>query len=112
MGLFDKLREKMEHHRLEKRYARRGKRTTFCANAQYIDGEYVYDQYTPPVASNHSSSSFGSGSGSGRGSGSGSTRNNHNYVSSNSNSNTYNSNTYNYPGGKKKELRMSRMFTL
>ena len=32
----------MELYRLEQRYTRRDKRTTFFSDAQYVDGEYVY----------------------------------------------------------------------
>jgi len=42
MGFFDKLQSKIELYRLEQRYTRRKRRTTFISEAQYIDGEYVY----------------------------------------------------------------------
>lgn len=32
----------LELYRLEQRYTRREKRTTFISDAQYVDGEYVY----------------------------------------------------------------------
>src|SRR3954451_4926879 len=37
----------IELFRLEQRYTRRKRRTTFISNAQYVDGEYVY---TSPVS--------------------------------------------------------------
>ncbi|KAF2819759.1 hypothetical protein CC86DRAFT_127870 [Ophiobolus disseminans] len=42
MGIFDKLQARLELYRLEQRYTRREKRTTFISEAQYVDGEYVY----------------------------------------------------------------------
>ncbi|EOA84738.1 hypothetical protein ACJQWK_06674 [Exserohilum turcicum] len=42
MGLIEKLQARLELHRLEQRYTRRDKRTTFISEAQYVDGEYVY----------------------------------------------------------------------
>ncbi|KAM3414005.1 hypothetical protein BST61_g11610 [Cercospora zeina] len=57
MGLFDKIRAKKELRRLEQRYTKRNKRTTFYANAQYVDGEYVYTQDTG--SSSTSAHSFG-----------------------------------------------------
>ncbi|KAF2213552.1 hypothetical protein CERZMDRAFT_39133 [Cercospora zeae-maydis SCOH1-5] len=57
MGLFDKIRAKMELRRLEQRYTKRERRTTFYANAQYVDGEYVYNQNTG--SSSTSAHSFG-----------------------------------------------------
>lgn len=42
MGLFEKLQAKLELYRLEQRYTRREKRTTFISDAQYVDGEYIY----------------------------------------------------------------------
>ncbi|KAI7535229.1 hypothetical protein KC343_g18665, partial [Hortaea werneckii] len=38
----DSLRSKYELYRLEQRYTRRDKRTTFASGAQYVDGEYIY----------------------------------------------------------------------
>lgn len=32
----------LELYRLEQRYTRRDKRTTFISDARYVDGEYVY----------------------------------------------------------------------
>ena len=60
MGLLDSLRSKYELYRLEQRYTRREKRTTFISGAQYVDGEYVYTSSTPSPTSAKSSSSFGS----------------------------------------------------
>lgn len=42
MGIFEKLQARLELYRLEQRYTRREKRTTFISDAQYVDGEYVY----------------------------------------------------------------------
>lgn len=57
MGNFmENLRNKLELYKLEQRYTRRDKRTTFLSGAQYVDGEYVYS----PTSSTKSSSSFGS----------------------------------------------------
>ncbi|KAF2001426.1 hypothetical protein P154DRAFT_433151 [Amniculicola lignicola CBS 123094] len=42
MGFFDKLQARLELYRLEQRYTKREKRTTFYSDAQYVDGEYVY----------------------------------------------------------------------
>ncbi|KAJ4347298.1 uncharacterized protein N0V89_011238 [Didymosphaeria variabile] len=41
MGFFDKLQARLELYRLEQRYTRREKRTTFISDAQYVDGEYI-----------------------------------------------------------------------
>ncbi|KAK7509971.1 hypothetical protein IWX49DRAFT_134038 [Phyllosticta citricarpa] len=56
MGLIDKLQAKLELYRLEKRYTRRDKRTTFISEARYVDGEYVYGG-TSPTSSTLTSSS-------------------------------------------------------
>ena len=42
MGFMDSIRAKVELYRLEQRYARRDKRTTFTTGARYVDGEYIY----------------------------------------------------------------------
>ncbi|KAF3934324.1 hypothetical protein ABW19_dt0208981 [Dactylella cylindrospora] len=42
MGLFEKLSAKIELFKLEQRYTKRSRRTTFICDAYYIDGEYVY----------------------------------------------------------------------
>ncbi|KAK4497908.1 hypothetical protein PRZ48_010563 [Zasmidium cellare] len=57
MGFVDKLRARLEIYRLEQRYTKREKRTTFTSGAQYVDGEYVYN---PSPSSTKSASSFGS----------------------------------------------------
>lgn len=57
MGFVDKLRAKYEIYRLEQRYTRRDKRTTFASGAQYVDGQYVYN---PTPSSTNSAGSFGS----------------------------------------------------
>lgn len=59
MGFMENLRSKYELYKLEQRYTRRDKRTTFYSGAQYVDGEYVYS----PTSSTKSGSSFGSGAG-------------------------------------------------
>ena len=43
MGFMDSIRAKVELYRLEQRYARRDKRTTYATGARYVDGEYIYD---------------------------------------------------------------------
>ena len=58
MGLMESLRNKVELYRLEQRYTKREKRTTFISHAQYVDGEYIY---AGSPTSAKSSSSFGSG---------------------------------------------------
>ncbi|KAK4903401.1 hypothetical protein LTR27_000332 [Elasticomyces elasticus] len=58
MGLIDNLRSKYELYRLEQRYTKRDKRTTFISGASYVDGEYVYDVSSP--TSSKSGNSFGS----------------------------------------------------
>ncbi|CAD0107514.1 unnamed protein product [Aureobasidium uvarum] len=44
MGFMDSIRAKVELYRLEQRYARRDKRSTFTTGARYVDGEYVFDE--------------------------------------------------------------------
>ena len=41
-GLIERIQAKIELFRLEQRYTRREKRTTFFSDAQYVDGEYIY----------------------------------------------------------------------
>lgn len=63
MGLIDSLRAKLEIYRLEQRYTKREKRTTFISGAQYVDGEYIYGNestVTSPTGSSTSGGSFGS----------------------------------------------------
>jgi len=55
LSLFEKLQAKLELYRLEQKYTRRDKRTTFYSDAQYVDGEYVYAN--SPTSSTNSSSS-------------------------------------------------------
>lgn len=50
MGLITSLRSKYELYRLEQRYTRREKRTTFASGATYVDGEYVYRNGRPPLS--------------------------------------------------------------
>ncbi|KAL2441833.1 hypothetical protein ABEF95_016661 [Exophiala dermatitidis] len=62
MGLIDKLQAKLELYRLEQKYARRKNRTQFSTGAQYVDGEYIYnDQYSPAVSANSTGGSQRSG---------------------------------------------------
>ncbi|KAF8468929.1 hypothetical protein BDZ91DRAFT_792703 [Kalaharituber pfeilii] len=42
MGFFDKLNARLELFKLEQRYTKRKRRTTFISDAIYVDGEYVY----------------------------------------------------------------------
>lgn len=56
MGLFEKLQARLELYRLEQRYTRRDKRTTFYSDAMYVDGEYVYAS-SPSSAKSASSTS-------------------------------------------------------
>ncbi|KAG9202330.1 hypothetical protein G6514_004539 [Epicoccum nigrum] len=42
MGLIEKLQARLELYRLEQRYTRREKRSTFISEARYVNGEYVY----------------------------------------------------------------------
>ncbi|KAF3099930.1 hypothetical protein TWF102_005353 [Orbilia oligospora] len=42
MGIFEKLSQKIELFKLEQRYTKRSRRTTFICDAYYIDGEYIY----------------------------------------------------------------------
>ncbi|KAK6537919.1 hypothetical protein TWF694_010817 [Orbilia ellipsospora] len=42
MGIFEKLSAKIELFKLEQRYTKRSRRTTFICDAYYIDGEYIY----------------------------------------------------------------------
>ncbi|KAF2711474.1 hypothetical protein K504DRAFT_475317 [Pleomassaria siparia CBS 279.74] len=55
MGLIEKLQARLELYRLEQRYTRREKRTTFYSDAQYVDGEYV--MASSPTSMNSSTSS-------------------------------------------------------
>jgi len=42
MGFFEKLHAKIELFKLEQRYTKRSRRTTFVCDAYYVDGEYIY----------------------------------------------------------------------
>ncbi|KAF2478019.1 uncharacterized protein BDR25DRAFT_205901 [Lindgomyces ingoldianus] len=57
MGLIEKLQARLELYRLEQRYTRREKRTTFFSDAQYVDGEYVYASSPTSTKSSSSNSS-------------------------------------------------------
>ncbi|KAF2652321.1 hypothetical protein K491DRAFT_719080 [Lophiostoma macrostomum CBS 122681] len=57
MGLIEKLQAKLELYRLEQRYTRRDKRTTFFSDAQYVDGEYVYASSPTSTKSSSTNSS-------------------------------------------------------
>jgi hypothetical protein len=64
MGLLDSLRARLEIYRLEQRYTRRDKRSTWVSGAQYVDGEYVYGNestVSSPTSSTNSGSSKSSG---------------------------------------------------
>ncbi|OCL11530.1 hypothetical protein AOQ84DRAFT_286993 [Glonium stellatum] len=58
MGLIEKIQAKLELYRLEQRYTRREKRTTFISEAQYVDGEYIYA--SSPVSTKSTSTSTSS----------------------------------------------------
>ncbi|EON65559.1 hypothetical protein W97_04797 [Coniosporium apollinis CBS 100218] len=62
MGLLDKIQAKLELYRLEQRYTRRSKRTTFVSDAQYVDGEYVYQSQSSSSAATSPTSTGSSGS--------------------------------------------------
>ncbi|KAI7551990.1 hypothetical protein KC331_g2185 [Hortaea werneckii] len=62
MGLIDSLRSKYELYRLEQRYTRRDKRTTFASGAQYVDGEYIYSP-TPTTTGSTGSTTKSNGFG-------------------------------------------------
>ncbi|KAI0441313.1 hypothetical protein F4803DRAFT_523755 [Xylaria telfairii] len=56
MGFFEKIQSKLELYRLEKRYTRnRHRRSTFISNAQYVDGEYVFQTPSSTGSSTNSS---------------------------------------------------------
>jgi len=57
MGFLESLRSKYEIYRLEQRYTRRDKRTTFASGAVYVDGEYVYSTNSNSSASSPTSMS-------------------------------------------------------
>lgn len=48
----------LELYRLEQRYTRREKRTTFVSDAQYVDGEYI--SAASPTSSTNSTSTTAS----------------------------------------------------
>ncbi|OCK84491.1 hypothetical protein K432DRAFT_413961 [Lepidopterella palustris CBS 459.81] len=60
MGLIEKLQAKLELYRLEQRYTRREKRTTFISEAQYVDGEYIYASSPTSTKSSSTSNSASS----------------------------------------------------
>ncbi|KAI5855408.1 hypothetical protein BZA05DRAFT_443061 [Tricharina praecox] len=65
MGFLDKLQSKFELYKLEQRYTKRKRRTTFISDAVYVDGEYVYtngQQPPSPQRSGFRVSSFATGS--------------------------------------------------
>ncbi|EWC45543.1 hypothetical protein DRE_05401 [Drechslerella stenobrocha 248] len=51
MGVWEKLSAKIELFKLEQRYTKRSRRTTFICDAYYIDGEYIYG---PSMTQKHS----------------------------------------------------------
>ncbi|KAI6810428.1 hypothetical protein KC340_g18558 [Hortaea werneckii] len=63
MGLIDSLRSKYELYRLEQRYTRRDKRTTFASGAQYVDGEYIYSPTPTSTTTSGSSTTKSNGFG-------------------------------------------------
>ncbi|KAF1973392.1 hypothetical protein BU23DRAFT_464995 [Bimuria novae-zelandiae CBS 107.79] len=60
MGFFEKLQARLELYRLEQRYTRREKRTTFVSDAQYVDGEYISASSPTTSSSTKSSSTMAS----------------------------------------------------
>jgi hypothetical protein len=60
MGLITSLRAKLEIYRLEQRYTRRDKRSTWVSGAQYVDGEYVYGNESTVSSPTSSTNSGGS----------------------------------------------------
>ena len=58
MGFMDSIRAKVELYRLEQRYARRDKRTTFTTGARYVDGEYIFDHSSSPGSPTGSTGSW------------------------------------------------------
>ncbi|KAI9830227.1 MAG: hypothetical protein M1819_005754 [Sarea resinae] len=54
MGLFERIQSKLELYRLEQRYTRRRNRTTYGADAVYVNGEYVF--HNSPTSNLRSSS--------------------------------------------------------
>ncbi|KAJ4364292.1 hypothetical protein N0V95_000804 [Ascochyta clinopodiicola] len=46
----------LELYRLEQRYTRRDKRSTFISEAHYVDGEYVYASSSSPSPSSSTKS--------------------------------------------------------
>jgi len=75
MGFIDTLKSRYELYRLEQRYTRRDKRTTFASGAVYVDGEYIYangaalnpgegaPQYSPNQSNPSSPAVTGTGAG-------------------------------------------------
>ncbi|KAF1963333.1 hypothetical protein CC80DRAFT_396725 [Byssothecium circinans] len=59
MGIIEKLQARLELYRLEQRYTRRDKRTTFFSDAHYVDGEYVHA--SSPTASTKTTATGNSG---------------------------------------------------
>ncbi|OSS49048.1 hypothetical protein B5807_05778 [Epicoccum nigrum] len=60
MGLIEKLQARLELYRLEQRYTRREKRSTFISEARYVNGEYVYT--SSPSSSTKSAATTTTGS--------------------------------------------------
>ena len=61
MGFIDNLRAKLEIYRLEQRYTRREKRTTWVSGAHYVDGEYIYGNESTVSSPTSSTNTKGSG---------------------------------------------------
>lgn len=61
MGLIDNLKAKLEFYKLEQKYTRRDKRTTFHSEAQYVNGEYIYNDSKSLKAQDRTSFNFNRG---------------------------------------------------
>ncbi len=61
LNILDRIQQRIELFRLEKRYTRnRNRRSTFVSNAVYVDGEYVYNTPNTTGSSYNSSSNSSS----------------------------------------------------
>jgi len=56
-SLIERIQAKLELFRLEQRYTRRHRRSTFVSNAVYVDGEYIYQTPNSTGSSSGSDSS-------------------------------------------------------
>jgi hypothetical protein len=57
LNLLDRIQAKLELFRLEQRYTRRHRRSTFVSNAIYVDGEYIYNTPNTTGSSTNSQNS-------------------------------------------------------